>query len=160
MLNKHFHFQQWTFLKPLDGEPLGHIDMFLTMAAKNIVLVGSCDPLVDATNAAILDENAQRMNELKVDDEPMKVVRVPMPSHEDGNWRTYTNVIYANGVVLVPQYPDCDPAADKQALEIYQQTLPGWKVIGIDSSKLIQQRGALHCISLNIPLIANFPDSM
>ncbi len=46
----------------------------------------------------------------------MQVVRIPMPSHKDGNWRTYTNVIYANGVVLVPQYPDADAELDRVAL--------------------------------------------
>jgi agmatine/peptidylarginine deiminase len=81
----------------------------------------------------------------------MQIVRIPMPSHRDGNWRTYTNVIYANGVVLVPQYPDSDPALDKVSLNVFREALPDWTVVGIDCSKLITKRGALHCIARNVP---------
>jgi agmatine/peptidylarginine deiminase len=35
--------------------------------------------------------------------------------------------------VLVPQYPDICPELDKQALEIYRQALPEWKIVGIKS---------------------------
>jgi agmatine deiminase len=82
---------------------------------------------------------------------PIDVVRIPMPSHSDGNWRSYTNVIYANGVVLVPQYPDTNPDLDKFALNVFREAMPDWKIIGIDCSKLIAKRGALHCVSRNIP---------
>jgi agmatine/peptidylarginine deiminase len=64
-------------------------------------------------------------------------------------------VIYANGVVLVPQYPDTDPELDKVALQVFRDVLPDWKVVGIDCSKLITKRGALHCISRNVPSLGN-----
>ena len=71
----------------------------------------------------------------------MEVIRIPMPSHKDGNWRTYTSVICANGVVLVPQYPDSDAELDKVALKVFRDALPKWKVVGVDCSKLIAKRG-------------------
>jgi agmatine/peptidylarginine deiminase len=78
---------------------------------------------------------------------------MPMPSRRDGLWRTYTNVIYANGMVLVPQYPDYCPDLDARALEVYRKLLPDWQVVGIDASSIIQKRGSLHCISLNVPFL-------
>ena len=83
-------------------------------------------------NAQILDDNAKFSTASRRKKGPLEVIRIPMPNHKDGNWRTYTNVIYANGVVLVPQYPDVDPAMDKAALDVFQKALPNWKAVGID----------------------------
>jgi agmatine/peptidylarginine deiminase len=155
LLSQHFHFTRWVHLKPLEDEPTGHADMFMTLAASNKAVVGFYRADEDRVNAQILDENAGVLKGEPTKDGPMEVLRVPMPSHRDGNWRTYTNVIYANGVVLVPQYPETDPELDKIALQVFRDALPDWKVVGIDCSKLITKRGALHCISRNVPSLGN-----
>ncbi len=151
LLAEHFHFKRWVRVKPLEDEPTGHADMFLTFAGTNKAIVGFYATKDDPVNAKILDDNASVLQGEATKAGPMEVIRVPMPSHGDGNWRTYTNVIYANGVVLVPQYPDTDPELDKVALRVFQETLPDWKVVGIDCSKLITKRGAMHCISHEVP---------
>ncbi len=151
LLHDHFGFERWVRLQELDGEPTGHADMFVTFCAMNKAIVGLFRADDDPANAQILDDNAGILKGQETHKGPLEVVRIPMPSHRDGNWRSYTNVIYANGVVLVPQYPDIDPALDKIALDVYREAMPDWKVIGIDCSKLITKRGALHCISRNIP---------
>ncbi len=159
LLAQHFHFNRWVRLKPLDDEPTGHVDMFLTLAGVNKAIVGFYASKDDPVNAQILDDNASVIQGEATRAGPMQVIRVPMPSHGDGNWRTYTNVIYANGVVLVPQYPDTDPELDKVALRVFQETLPDWKVVGIDCSKLITKRGALHCISRQVPSLDVSPSA-
>lgn len=151
LLSQHFHFSRWVHLKPLEGEPTGHVDMFLTMAGINKAVIGLYKADEDPTNAAILDENAGVVKGEPTKSGPMEVIRVPMPHHRDGNWRTYTNVIYANGVVLVPQYPDVAPELDKVALQVFRDALPDWKIVGIDCSRIITKRGALHCISRHVP---------
>ena len=45
-----------------------------------------------------------------------------MPPHDDGRWRTYTNVVYANGTLLVPTYPGFCPELDAEALAVYLDT--------------------------------------
>lgn len=157
LLAQHFHFNRWVRLKPLEDEPTGHADMFLTLAATNKAIVGYYSTNDDPVNAPILDGNAAVLQGEATKAGPMQVIRVPMPSHKDGNWRTYTNVVYANGVVLVPQYPDTDPELDKVALRVFQETLPDWKVVGIDCSQLITKRGALHCISRQVPSLDERP---
>ncbi len=157
LLAEHFHFNRWVRVKPLEDEPTGHADMFLTLAATNKAIVGYYSAKDDPVNAPILDENATVLQGEATKAGPMQVIRVPMPSHKDGNWRTYTNVIYANGVVLVPQYPDTDPELDKVALSVFQETLPDWKVVGIDCSRLITKRSALHCISRQVPSLDERP---
>jgi agmatine/peptidylarginine deiminase len=152
LLHDHFHFQRWIRLNPLDGEPTGHADMFFTMYAPNKCFVGVYRPEQDGANARILDENAGILKGEETTAGPMEVARLPMPSHADGNWRSYANVIYANGVVLVPQYPSTDRDLDKIALQLFRDALPDWKVVGIDCDTLIKKRGALHCISRQLPL--------
>ena len=120
----------WFNVRALEGEPTHHADMFLTLLSVNLAVVGSYDPAEDPVNAAVLDENARALSTLSTTAGPMKVVRIPMPTHRDGAWRSYTNVIFANGTLLVPTYPDVAPELDKKALALYAQWLPGWKVVG------------------------------
>ena len=155
LLGKHFHFRRWIRLNRLKSEPTGHADMFLTLCAENKAIVGSYRPEDDPVNAKNLDANAAQLRGEPTSQGPMQVIRIPMPSHKDGNWRTYTNVIYANGVVLVPQYPDCEPRMDQVALQIFQKALPTWKIVGIDCSSIIAKRGALHCISHEVPSLGD-----
>jgi agmatine/peptidylarginine deiminase len=74
-----------------------------------------------------------------------------MPDHDDGFWRTYTNLIFANKVVLVPVYPAYCPELDEIALALYRRLLPDRRIIGIDASELIKMNGALRCITMNVP---------
>jgi agmatine/peptidylarginine deiminase len=127
--------------------------MFATFTAPNVAVVGSYDRTEDPDNSDILNDAARVLAGQKTPHGDMKVVRIPMPPHADGIWRSYTNVIFANGVLLVPQYPDVSPELDKKALEVYAGLLPDWKIVGIDARTLITKRGALHCVSINVPAL-------
>ncbi len=151
LLHDHFAFDAVAMLKMLQRESTGHVDLFATLLAPDVVVVGDYPESVDAENSKILDENASQLSKINTPVGPMKVTRIPMPSNAGGVWRTYTNVIFANGKLLVPQYPSLDPTVDAQALAIYRSLLPDWEVVGIDASSLILKNGALHCISLNVP---------
>lgn len=153
ILKDDFRFSNWTYLMPLEGEPTGHLDMFLTIADPTTVVMASFDPEDDPVNAARMDGNASELSAVRLDGTPLRIVRIPFPAARDGVWRSYTNVIYANGVVLVPQYPGHSPDLDRRALEIYRDVLPTWKVVGIDASALVAKRGSLHCLSLNLPVM-------
>lgn len=144
-------FENLLLLPPLKGESTGHVDMFCTVLKPNLAVVGSYDPNDDPENAALLDDSAERLKGFQTLDGPMKVKRIPMPDHNDGVWRTYTNIVFANGVVLVPTYPDYCPDLDEVALDFYRNLLPGRKVVGVDASGLIRMNGALRCITMNIP---------
>ena len=74
-----------------------------------------------------------------------------MGSREGDCWRTYTNCIFANGVLVIPTYGDYDDSeVMKQVLDTYRELLPGWKVTTVDSQSLIGDGGALRCASLGI----------
>lgn len=151
VLRHFFGIKHWIYIRPLLGEPSGHIDMFLTLVAPDLAVLGRLDPKVDSYNARVLDESAQTLAGKQTAIGPLRVERVTMPSNRDGVWRSYTNVIFANGVLLVPTYPDVAPELDAEALALYRRLLPDWKVVGIDASQLAPKRGALHCVSIHVP---------
>ena len=151
MFGEYLAARQWTFLRPLDGEPTGHADMFVTFVATNAVVVAQIDKSQDPVNADILDEAAQILSRHMTSRGPMRVYRIPMPPRVGEHLRTYTNVIFANGTLLVPSYAGVDPKIEQQALNLYRRLLPGWEVIPIPCDSLVVKRGLLHCISVNVP---------
>ncbi len=150
VLRACFGATQTVFLEPLAGEMTGHVDMFATFTDANTVVVGSIRPEDDPENAAILERNAAKLAMVRTVRGALRVVRVPMPPHGDGIWRTYTNVIYANGTLLVPVYPGVDEAGRQGALQTFARLLPGWRIVGIDARTICELGGALHCISMNL----------
>ena len=156
-LGQLFGAREVIFLEPLIGEPTGHVDMFCTFVSADTVVVASIDPAVDAENARILDHNAARLASVRVGHKRLRVVRVQMPKHDDAIWRSYTNVIYANGLLMVPIYAEKDPAGSRAALAIYKRLLPDWQVEPIDAEILAGLGGALHCISMNITTMEHLP---
>jgi agmatine/peptidylarginine deiminase len=157
VLAQYYGFRQITVLKPLLSEPTGHIDMFATFVAPNVIVLGEYDPKIDPVNADILNENAQILAGGRTPFGPLRVVRIPMPSNHGGPWKTFTNVIYANGTLIMPTYSS-DLEAQKEAMATYARLLPDWEVVGVDATTVIKQRGSLRCLSINIPWLEHvFP---
>lgn len=149
-MRRIYGLERVVILEPLDGEPTGHVDMFATFPSANTVVVARCDPEFDPENAAILDRNAAKLSKLQTAKGPLRVIRIPMPPHDDGIWRTYTNVVYANGVLLVPIYARLDQVERTKAIDTFVRLLPQWKVVGINANHIIESDGALHCITMNL----------
>jgi agmatine deiminase len=142
---------QTVFLEPLKGEPTGHVRMFAAFTSPDTVVVGRYPAQWDPENAAILDRNAESLQEVEVEPgKPLNVRRIPMPPHQPGVWLTYTTAVFANGRLLVPSYPGLDAGQEEQALEVYTRLLPDWEIIPIDARPLLVQSGALR--SLVLPL--------
>jgi len=151
VLGEHLGFHTWVCLNALKGEPTGDVDMFAAFVAPDVVLVGRLDPALEPVNAAILDDAAAKLTGVETSRGAMKVHRIPMPAPRRAKWRSYTNVIFANGVILMPKFSDEDPALREEALALYARLLPGWKVIGIKADGLEQAGGLLHCLTRNVP---------
>jgi agmatine/peptidylarginine deiminase len=135
----------------LQEEPNGHVDMFMSMLGKNLAVVGEITRSGDPENRAVLDKNAEYISKITTSSGPIKVVRIPMPPRSGDDWRSYTNVIMANGLLLMPSYADVDPAIEDRAEAVYRSLLPGWSVKRINCDKLVFDHGQLHCISYHIP---------
>ncbi|MCC9602832.1 agmatine deiminase family protein [Stieleria sp. JC731] len=137
------------FVDWMIGEKTKHVDIFLTFVDASTVVVGQYD---DASNpnAGLLDQIAKQLSHFSVDEKPLHVVRIPMPSTSGQCFPTYTNVVFANGLLLVPSYPDLAKEEQDRAESIYRALLPDWDVAFVDSTQLCPNGGALHCLVSNL----------
>ena len=125
--------------------------MFMTMLAKDLVVIGEIDPSVDQENSARLDENAKFVASLNTSSGPIQVKRIPMPPKWGQDWRSYTNIILANGVLLMPSYSTPILRSKTGPNRFIVRLLPNWEVKRINCDKLVKLHGQLHCISYNAP---------
>ena len=189
---QYFNCQNVITLESLRSDPqpglasfsqtnIDHVDMFMTFISPTKVLLGQMDPedaAFDPANAAILDRNAQTMQ-----DNGYNVVRIPMPrrycTRNNGGcianpgeaqdcapgavrvWATYANSIRIGNKMMVPVYrqvpssvQDAIAAQEAVALATFQNELdaeygPGTvQVVPLIGDPLIPCLGSVHCISM------------
>lgn len=155
---KECNLSQVVVLEPLRNEATRHVDMFAAFVAEDHVLVSQLNRGGDPVNAALLDRNAEKLKAIKLDDgRPMKVTRIPTPARVGKYWSTFTNVIFANDLVLLPAFNSDDDRFVKRAVAVYKTVFPDHKVVVIDTSSLRKLEGSVHCMSINIPQFADLP---
>ncbi|MCA9214011.1 MAG: agmatine deiminase family protein, partial [Planctomycetales bacterium] len=64
---------------------------------------------------------------------------------------TYTNVVFANGKLLVPQWKNAGHELNVQAVGTYQKLLPDWQIVPVDCTDFLPNSGAIHCATSNVP---------
>jgi agmatine/peptidylarginine deiminase len=158
VLQESYGGREIVALEAMRGDPCEHVDSFCTFVSRDTIVVGQYDANVDPVNAALLDRNARRLAQVQTAGGKLNVVRIPMPprkrhpppyeKHEF--WYTYTNVVFANGKLLVPTYKDVHPLQQAAALDVYRRLLPDWEIVGIPADSLLIGNGALHCATLNV----------
>jgi agmatine/peptidylarginine deiminase len=151
VLSDYYGATQVLILQALASEGTGHADMFVTFPAVDVAVVGQCSAEKFPQDALILDRNAESLKDVDTPMGPMQVVRIPMPSDTKAIRKSYTNVIYANGVLVVPRIDGEDPAVEQQVVAVYRSVLPGWKIVFIDSTTPFHVHGGgPHCLSMNL----------
>lgn len=78
--------------------------------------------------------------------EPYKIIRIFCPTYSGNNAAAYTNSYIINKKVLVPLFNIPD---DQQALQVYQDAMPGYEVIGFPWGSWYHY-DALHCRTMGI----------
>ncbi len=136
---------------PYDG--IHHIDMHMKLLDEETLLVGqyptgvSDGPQIELNLQYILNNFQTCFGK------PYKVVRIPQPPSATGqyppnsSYYTYTNSLIVNKTVIVPIYGF---SQDTTALRIYRESMPGYRVVGINCSSMISASGAIHCITKEI----------
>lgn len=140
-------------VEPLLGEPTGHLDLFATFTAADSLILGKY-PVGSDANAAGLDQLAQQLRGIKTTGGELKVTRIPMPPRpESGEWRgqSYTNVVYANGKLLMPSYGEWENSLEQEAIAVFRRLLPNYTIVTIATDALASRGGALHCATYNLP---------
>ena len=157
LLSEYLGFQELVAVASLKGEPTGHADMFMTFLAPDVAVVSKCDTKTDPENARGLDAIANGLADIKTSRGPMRIYRVPLPPPKGTHWRTFTNIIMANGVLLMPTFADLDPQMQTEAMETYSRLLPGWQIVGVRADPLLDHNGLLHCITMDVPAFVKLP---
>jgi agmatine/peptidylarginine deiminase len=139
------------FLESPRDEPTGHVDMVAKFTSPDTVLVGSFDPEQNPEDAAAMDRNTELLASIQLArGRRLRVVRIPIPSPEDGVFRSYTNSLLVNGTAVVPTF-GAQPAEVEVALDAYRKALPrDWNVVTVDASDAIALGGAVHCAALEL----------
>lgn len=140
---------------PYDG--IHHIDMHMKLLDEERLLVGEFP--VGLSDGPQLESNLDDVmaGYNSVFGTPYQLIRIPMVPATNGSYppqgsyRTFSNLVFVNGTVLVPTYRE---EVDTTGLRILQEALPGYKVVGIDcdnsGNNIIAQGGAIHCITKGI----------
>lgn len=145
-------------MEVLPYDQIHHIDMHMKLLDEETILVskypqGVADgPQIEANINYITSTYQTPYGN------PYEIKWIPAPPSPQGtypnqgsSYRTYTNSVFINKTVLVPIYR---PEVDAEALAIYQELLPGYRIIGIDvdnpGEDLISLSGAIHCITHGI----------
>lgn len=137
---------------PFDG--IHHIDMHMKLLDEETILVSQYpDGVADGPQ---IEENIEYITstfQTPFGNE-YDIHWIPAPPSPNGNhpdngapYRTYTNAVIINKTILVPTYR---PEVDAEALQIWEDLMPGYKIVGIDvdnSENLIALSGAIHCIT-------------
>jgi agmatine deiminase len=136
-------------MNTLPYDQIHHIDMHMKLLDEETLLVGQYPPGI--ADGPQIEANLQYVlnNFQTCFGRPYKVVRIPMPPDQNGNYpptgqyRTYTNSIFVNKTVIIPTY---EYQYDTTAFRIYREALPGYNIVGIDCNGIISALGAIHCI--------------
>ncbi|MGB2642477.1 MAG: agmatine deiminase family protein [Candidatus Acidiferrum sp.] len=175
--------KQVTFLEPLPGPVIEHIDMFALPVGGNRILLASYDlanpfaaeywsklsaPERDLVlNAALaMQTDADSLRRLGYD-----VVSVPSPFPRiPANGHTYYPSVLnalvrqaADGYreVLIPSYKDYESDIQSAALKLIQDAFgPNSEVVTIEATDAAKAQGSIHCLTLSAPLqLSIFGDS-
>lgn len=151
LMNSYFSLKMLTLVPSLPGEPTGHSDMFMTFLDSRNLVVAEALPEESEEVRSSIERAVELVAEQNVEGRPVLVHRIPLPPRKEGLWRSYTNVFYVNGLMLVPSYSDVDPSLEEEVMRTYRRLLPKWEVVPIPADDLIATGGFLHCLTLGIP---------
>lgn len=153
IMNRFMGINRYIKMDKLPFDVIHHIDMHMKLLNEETILMGEYPagvadgPQIEANLLYVLN------NYNSVFGTPFKIVRIPMPPdngqypNSGGDYFTYTNSSFINKTIIVPTY---NIPQDTTALRIYRDALPGYNVVGINSTASIGALGALHCITKEI----------
>ncbi len=135
----------------------GHIDTLARFCPGQTIAYVKCRDRADEHYEALARMEEQLRTFRTLQDEPYRLVALPMPLpvFDEGGQRlpaSYANFLVINGAVLMPTYRQ--PALDGQARKALQKAFPRHEVAGVDCLPLLRQRGSLHCCAMQFPVPA------
>lgn len=150
IMSRFMGIKRYIRMNKLPYDQIHHIDMHIKLLDEETLLVGQYPqgvadgPQIEANLLYVISTFNS------VYGTPYKVIRIPMPPdnglypNNGGDYFTYTNSSFINKTLIFPTY---GIPQDTTAYRIYKEALPGYTIVGINSTASIGALGALHCIT-------------
>ncbi|BDY12655.1 hypothetical protein HCR_09670 [Hydrogenimonas cancrithermarum] len=143
----------WLDYGELEGDDTdAHIDTLARFVDERTIAYVACNDPEDSHYEELKKMEEQLKSFRTPDGEPYRLVPLPLPSPKYKEGRrlpaTYANFLITNHAVLLPVYND---EKDKEITELFKGLFPMREIIPIDCSKLIEEGGSLHCVTMQIP---------
>jgi agmatine/peptidylarginine deiminase len=144
----------------------GHNDMFMKLMDEQTFAIMEYPPVVTAIDSDIIQNVLTQLSTLKTPyGTPYRIFKLPMPTKDNGSYstsctaigndaRTFVNGLTVNRTYLMPAFSNGtsgNQQGDQNAIKIFQDNVPGYKVVPIDSRGLTIYGGAIHCVNMQIP---------
>ena len=135
----------------------GHVDNLCAFAGPGKVVCQTAPDPADP-NHGHLTENLERLTDATDSrGKPLEVIEMPFLPRAEHEGRMvaipYTNFYLANGAVIVP-IPDGGDPTEADALALVAEAYPDRDVVGVPSTTLARGGGGIHCITQQIPALA------
>ena len=129
-----------------------HIDTLARFVNKETIAYVKCDNQEDEHYNALKKMEMQLKTFCTTEGKPYTLVPLPMTdaiytNAGDRLPATYANFLICNDALVYPTYGD---KHDKIAHEIFKDLFPNKEIIPINSLKLIEQGGSLHCSTMQV----------
>ena len=130
-----------------------HIDTLARFVSKDTIVYVQCLDEQDEHYGELKKMEEQLLRFRTVEDEPYKLIALPMPSAKfdnEGNRlpATYANFLITNEALIYPTYSIKE---DKIVHEIFKGLFANKEIIPVECSRLIEEGGSLHCSTMQIP---------
>ena len=131
----------------------GHIDGVACFVRPGVVMAASTNDPSDA-NYPALTENLDRLRSATdAKGRSIEIIEIPLPKRHEFEGKhicaTYINFYAPNGGIVVPV---CDDPNDETALDVFRETFPNRKVVGVNTVFIGLGGGSIHCITQQRPL--------
>ncbi|MFY8021019.1 MAG: agmatine deiminase family protein [Bacteroidia bacterium] len=145
----------------------GHIDLYVKLIDEQTMIMSQYPSEITAQDRQIIEDNFQAItNMTSTYNRPFRILRVEHPTNDvgkhsrksctqlDADARNFINGLTVNNSFIFPSYYDGNTGNKEQherIMDYYKRTLPGYKIVPIDSRDLSPLGGAIHCITMQIP---------
>lgn len=134
-----------------------HIDTLARFCDEQTIAYVKCDDPKDGHFKALQEMERQLRTFKTLKGKPYELIPLPWPAacYDRDNNRlpaTYANFLITNGAVLAPAY---GIPQDREAVKVLRGIFPKRNVVGVNCIALINQRGSLHCATMQYPSAVN-----
>ncbi len=130
-----------------------HIDMLARFISEDKIVYVKCEDRDDEHFYELSKMEEELKSFLTKDNKPYTLIPLPMPKaiYKDGKRlpATYANFLITNHSVILPIYQD---DKDRDVIALFKELFPNKEIIPLDSTRLIEQGGAIHCSTMQVPV--------